>query len=338
MKGNIGSVMSRGYARLAFCLIDMNGQDGRVDGSIGVSLSEPFVELFVEKLSSDRQNEVSSLCDNGDSELLRSLCHEYGEYYPNLGSVRVVQRRGIARHVGLGSGTQVRLALLHAFNVIAGSPYKNGELLRLSGRGGASGVGVWAHEHGGIVLDCGHAFGPNRTKKSFLPSAASDCGLPSLVWREEMPEDWKFLCVTPKCYSGMSGQDEIDLFSRICPIDRSGADRMASLILMGLVPAVLERDIGHFRYILDEIQKTGFKKIVWSLQPKEVMVVHQSLAKAGFSGIGISSLGPTLYWVAEDDELETSLDEVEHILELIGIDADVWSTSVKNNGAKVSVM
>ncbi|WP_369510459.1 GHMP family kinase ATP-binding protein, partial [Escherichia coli] len=61
----------------------------------------------------------------------------------------------LATHVGMGSGTGIRLACIEALLALNEVSLPQEELVRLSERGGTSGIGIKTYFDGGLVLDLG---------------------------------------------------------------------------------------------------------------------------------------------------------------------------------------
>ncbi|NIQ97303.1 MAG: GHMP kinase, partial [Desulfuromonadales bacterium] len=61
----------------------------------------------------------------------------------------------IPEHVGLGSGTQLGLAVAAAMTRLHGLELDSSELLRRLDRGLRSGIGIGAFRMGGVLLDGG---------------------------------------------------------------------------------------------------------------------------------------------------------------------------------------
>ena len=85
------------------------------------------------------------------------------------GSVAITIRNLYPSHVGLGSGSQLSLAVARAITELHDRHLTTQELARLTGRGGTSGIGTAAFDHGGFIIDGGHRFGTGGEKIG-LPS------------------------------------------------------------------------------------------------------------------------------------------------------------------------
>jgi len=104
-------------------------------------------------------------------------------------------------------------------------------------------------------------------------------------------------------------------------------EKVSHLILMNLIPFLLEKDIKNFGWAISELQKVGFNKLEHSLDPS-FLPVMQAMEEAGAYGVGISSFGPTLYTVFDDE----NKDIVEATTEIIGDESRILVTKAQNHG------
>lgn len=303
-------------SRVHMTLIDLNGALGRVDGGIGFALRSPSIVVEVER--------SRSLSVKGElAERARVAARRVLEKYSLPGAeIRVLS--AYPQHVGLGSGTQLSLAvasgICRAYGIEAGVR----ELAAVVGRGGTSGIGVAAFEGGGFILDGGHS---KREKPEFLPSSASRAKPAPLVMRHDFP-DWDVALVLPKPGHRVSGGREVNIFQRFCPIPISQVERLSHVILIKLLPALVEQDIAAFGEAVNMLQSLGFKEVEVMLQApnvREILALCQRLSY----GAGLSSFGPVIYAFPKD---------VEEFLRVMRSRSDVrtvWLTKANNEGARV---
>ncbi len=193
---------------------------------------------------------------------------------------------------------------------------------RIVGRGGTSGIGIAAFDSGGFILDGGHS---KREKPDFLPSSASKASPAPVLARHDFP-DWKIALVVPKAKRRVHGGEEVSIFKSRCPIDIAEVQKLSHLILMKALPAVVEEDIAAFGETINEIQGLGFKEIEVGLQPLEVREIMETCREHSY-GAGLSSFGPAIYALIEDEaELKGALEDFE-LEELI-------VTRANNTGAR----
>ena len=140
-------------SRLHMSLIDLNASIGRVDGGIGLAIKEP--KIVLEARESER------LIVKGGRESIREraeiVAKKVIEAFNIKEKIEMTIREDYPSHVGLGSGTQISLAVAKAIAEIYDFNYSVRELARIVGRGGTSGIGVAAFEGGGFILDGGHS-------------------------------------------------------------------------------------------------------------------------------------------------------------------------------------
>jgi len=208
-------------SRLHLALIDLNGDLGRVDGSIGLALDYPNTIL-----EATRSRELKVVGERADfvEDLVRRFLQRVGV----KGTIRVSVKNLIPAHVGLGSGTQLSLAVASALSHIFRIRKTTREIAAIMGRGGTSGIGVMAFEKGGLIVDGGHSFGNGKEKQSFLPSSASSAPPPQVIARYEVPQQWRFVVAIPNAQRGLHGEDQCRTGSAgiaVCPRNYSSRIR-----------------------------------------------------------------------------------------------------------------
>ncbi len=94
--------------------------------------------------------------------------------------MRVVVTKAIPEHAGLGSGTQLALAVGCAFAKVFGLALAPRDIAGILDRGGRSGIGIGAFERGGFLVDGGRGAGDAP---------------PPITSRIEFPEDWRVVLI-----------------------------------------------------------------------------------------------------------------------------------------------
>jgi beta-ribofuranosylaminobenzene 5'-phosphate synthase len=282
--------------RIHVSLIDMHGGSNRVDGGIGITLDEPGILLEVQQSPAIR---VTG-CDTPTGERLNAIASEVLSQIHAGAAVSIHVRSLYPAHTGLGSGSQLALATARAICELYGKKVPVTELAQLAGRGGTSGIGTAAFEHGGFIIDGGHRFGPGGDKTDFRPSSASR-GIrpPPVIARHDFPQDWKILLATPCLPAGASGVKEIDIFRQHCPVPLGEVQALCHEVLMRMLPGIVEHDLELFGSSINTVQTLGFKKVELGLQPPEVAGLLDIMREAGAPGAGLSSFGPTVYAVGD---------------------------------------
>ncbi|MFA5950594.1 MAG: beta-ribofuranosylaminobenzene 5'-phosphate synthase family protein [Hyphomicrobium sp.] len=263
-------------ARLHLGFLDLNGNTGRRYGSAGLAVDVPSTVVSVSKscateVRGDEQERVLSVIARTTAALGLS------------GHYRVAVERAIPAHAGLGSGTQLAIAIgaaLMKLEALSLSPQQLGDL---AGRGARSAIGMAAFEGGGFIVDGGRG--------------AIDQPPPVLV-QTAFPDDWRVLLVLDRTAQGAHGDREAKAFAALphFPEELSGA--LCRLVLMQLLPGLKEADIETFGAALTKIQEIvgGHFASAQGGSPWTSPAVGRlvkSLEAAGATGIGQTSWGPT---------------------------------------------
>ncbi len=323
-------VYVRTPSRLHFSLIDMNGELGRIDGSLGLAISYPNVVLEASKGENIE-------AEGKERVLVKRLASMFLTHFKIRSGAHIEVKSTIPRHVGLGSKTQLSLAVAGALSRIYGTESTVRELAITMKRGGTSGIGVAAFEKGGLVLDCGHSFGRFGEKKSFLPSSASKAKPPSVLVRYAFPEDWYFVVAIPHIRRGSHGEEEVRVFRKRCPINAAYVGKACRIVLVKIIPALLERDIESFGSGLSQLQDAGFASATKDLMHPLVRRCIRFMLKNGAYGAGQSSFGPATFGLVQGENEAAKLkDLVTHFLEGRS-GAFVFYASAHNDGAEINI-
>ena len=163
------NVAVQATARLHLGFLDLNGSIGRRFGSIGLALDGPATKLTLRRAQSQR---VSG------PEHARAAAHlEKMQRHLGLkGHYELIMQEAIPAHSGLGSGTQLALAVATALRRLEGFELDiPGDAEQLQ-RGARSGAGAGLFVQGGLIVDGGHG-----TRK----------GTPPVLARLAFPDSWR---------------------------------------------------------------------------------------------------------------------------------------------------
>ncbi len=306
-------------ARLHMGFLDLSGALGRDFGSIGVSLDALDTCLH---LSHSDTTKVTGASSERAKSCLLNLCQKLG-VSENL---ELTIERAIPEHVGLGSGTQMALAIGSALNAYYELGHSVREIARLTERGQRSGIGIGGFEQGGLVVDGG------KGEKTLTPPVLS---------RIAVPEDWYFMLVFDKRGQGLHGQSEREAFNNLKPFPREDAEKICYLVLMQALPAILEQDIEKFGEVISHLQLTVGEHFSPAqggvFTSVEVETVMQWLQANGGVGIGQTSWGPTGFCLVKSLAVAESLehqikDQFSHLSNLT-----LLVSAARNKGANVIV-
>jgi beta-ribofuranosylaminobenzene 5'-phosphate synthase len=197
-------------------------------------------------------------------------------------------------HIGLGTGTQLGLAVAHAI-ALAGDrgDFAAADLAKLIGRGRRSALGIHGFTHGGFLVEAG-----KRDPEAISP----------LVAHVPLPPEWSILLVMPRGLQGAHGQCEAEAFGQLghSPPDLAQTESLCRLVLLGMLPALMERDLDAFGNALyDFNRRVGnlFKPWQGDVYGHPLVgEVIRGLRSAGVKGVGQSSWGPTVFAVVERRE------------------------------------
>jgi len=321
-------VTIRTPSRLHLTLIDMNGSRGRVDGGVGITLDDPGYVIEAE-----RAEETGIIADDDALKartlgILKSVCTKTG--FEEGVQVRI--HEAIPPHGGLGSGTQLSLAIATAISRLSGVPIPDPS--GLTGRGGTSGIGVRSFFDGGVIIDGGHRFGSGKEKESYLPSSASpDVKLAPLIGRYEFPESWRIILCVPDLPPGANGEEERQIFQKRCPVPLTDVQELSHRILMQMIPSLVEEDMDQFGDAVNALRSVGFKKEELSLQPPVLHDILDYMSGCGCAGAGMSSFGPALYAVTDTNARGLAGDIRSYLNERCG--GTVQVVRGRNTGAAI---
>ncbi len=306
-------VIIRTPRRLHLGLIDPSALLGRRFGSLGVALEGGYE---IEILESDSREIVAG---REDRDTIEATLKRMNSAYGTGVNYRVEVRKGIPRHVGLGSTTQLSLAVGLGVARLRNLNLSVEELAKTLGRGRESGAGVYSFAHGGFVIDGG---------------VKND--LPPLIFREDFPEDWAFLLIIPELKPGFDEEEEKPVMAGLSG-KPDAAMEISHRILLGLLPALKERDIKTFGEHLNAVQRLvgrHFEDYQGGEFREDVGLILDFLAEKTY-GAGQSSWGPTVYGLIRKADFQRLSAEARDFLREQGVGAKVELGLPRNSGAEV---
>ena len=267
-------------ARLHLGFIDLHGSLGRRFGSAGIALDAPRLELEITPSEAlDVQGE--------NSERIAKLVESFDKYYEVTSRCNIRLRRTIPAHKGLGSGTQTALAVGQGLATLHGLTLTGVELARCLGRGRRSGIGIYAFDCGGVLVDAG----------------VKGNDLPTLIFHHPFPSAWRILLIMAKGEEGLHGANELTAFEQLPQFSKSCAGALSRTVIMKLMPSVIEQDFASFAQAVHKLQST-MTDYFSSVQEQEISRFNPAklleyLNKQGIKGIGQTSWGPTAFAIVE---------------------------------------
>jgi len=300
--------------------IDLSGSLGRNFGSIGVALNEISTRISV-----SYSHQLTILGDSSEraEKCVKSLCNELNV----SDQLQIDIECAIPEHVGLGSGTQMSLAVGTALNAFYDLGLSVRDIAKLTARGKRSGIGIGVFEQGGLVVDGGRA---------------KDTITPPVISHIDIPESWRFILVFDKRGQGLHGEQEIQAFKELPPFPQQEASRLCYLLMMQGLPAVAEQNITLFGDVITQLQQSvgeHFSSVQGGIYTSdEVAEVMQWLQQQGAVGLGQTSWGPTGFCAVDSasqadfliSELHSQFAHLNHL--------SFVATSARNSGGDVFVV
>lgn len=210
-------------------------------------------------------------------------------------------------HVGLGSRTATLLGVVEAACAAASVSPTTEDLIRWTGRAGASGVGVHTYFDGGLVVDGGH---PRDHRTSWRPSGATrPTAVPPLVSRTDWPSGWTPLIVRRPHATGLHGAAEVSFFAEHTPVPEAEVTAAAYALALELPAAVKSHDFTGLAWALRRANEVGFKACEVRSQPEVARALRELWAIPGVAA-GMSSMGPTVFVAVKHEEAHLRVAEL----------------------------
>jgi len=287
-------------ARLHLGLFSMNADMPRINGGIGFSIDAQQVQVEA------KIDDVLHVQDDRNAGMGSSAIARLVEVLQKAASLHGLEKQVLLRisgdadmHYGLGTGTSIALASLEAFFLLNDHKITKDELIRLSNRGGTSGIGIYTYFSGGLVIDLGRASDGKRPIPSSQQEGAFD--LPLLLQQFPMP-DWEIGICTPSHIQPLTEAEEKTFFRQTCPIPEEEAYKALYYSVAGVYASAKDGDKKGFEIAVRALQKCAWKKAERQRHGPELRAVENQLYELGASVVGMSSLGPSLFFLAEDVE------------------------------------
>lgn len=302
-------------ARLHFGFLDLDGGLGRRFGSLGLAIEGFATRVVVTRAGRDRIEGV------GESERAARILARLRTAW-NLPPAHVAIEAVIPPHAGLGSGTQLGLALGVGLARLAGITAGPREVARLLERGARSGVGIGVFDQGGFILDGGR--GGDEP--------------PPVTARLPFPAGWRILLLLDEAAEGLHGGREAAAFRTLPPFPPELAAHLCRLAVMRLLPGLADADLAAAGAAVGEIQRRVGDHFAPAqggrFTSPRVAEALAWLEDQGIAGVGQSSWGPTGFAMVAD---AAEAERLRHHA------ADRWrglrlhAVTGRNRGAEVTV-
>lgn len=310
-------------ARLQMGLIDLNGDVGRIFGGLGVGIDHPNVILEAEQ-----SRELSVLGEK--PEHVKALAKQFLETYHVQTNVNLRVYQTIPEHIGLGSGTQLALAVAVALAKLFNVKASTQELAAAMGRVQRTSVGTTIFDKGGFVVDGGKTLKDKATISNFPP----------IIFHKPFPEDWCFIIAVPNANKGLANDAEKATFKQLSPMPVEDVGRVCRLTLMKLLPSLVEHDIENFGEALTNIQVIigeYFAQVQGGRYSSSATANSiEYMQQIGAYGVGQSSWGPTCYGLFRESNANEARDKVQSFLKG-NFGGQAFSAYANNKGAYIKL-
>lgn len=276
-------VSIRTGSRLHFGLLTQQPASGREFGGLGVMIAQPGWHITAERCSTSHVEvapQAALVNPSSEKRALEFLSRAARSTGASGFQIRILE--AVEGHQGLGSGTQLGLAIAKAAALLTGLDAPIDVLAQRVDRGRRSAIGIWGFEAGGFIVDGGK-----------LDTAA----IGSLVARIDMPPHWCFVLVTPVTESGLSGSAEIAAFAALPSMPTNTTARLCQLSLMTILPALRDQAFPEFAaglYEYGQLVGEYFSQVQGGVFSSRTMGhVAAALKDAQLAGPVQTSWGPT---------------------------------------------
>ncbi len=286
----------------------MSNEGYRINGGAGCSISAPLLDCYF-KLSDTLQIADRRACPLSAEELdklsktIDACTTKYG--LQNTYEC-IINSDAVSPHVGFGSNTMIYLSCIEALFILNGIEYTQEDVVTNSTRGGTSGVGIYTYFNGGFSVD----LGIKNIEEVLRPSSlGARNNYPLQLCGFQTPQ-WPIGIMIPMHISNKTEKQEIDFFKQNTPIPLNDIKSILYEIIFGIVGAIKERDFPAFCDAVNNLQRTKWKELERGIYGQELQKIEQCIKEAGAMAVGMSSLGPMLYFLGKDipriiDQLRT---------------------------------
>jgi beta-ribofuranosylaminobenzene 5'-phosphate synthase len=285
---SVNEVRVAASGRLHLGFLDLHGGLGRKFGGLGLAIDGPKTRLT---LTRAQESSVEGAEAARAAPLLEKARSAFA---PGL-KARLAIHEAIPAHAGLGSGTQLALAIAAAvrrLEDVAGDAAHDAAAM---GRGARSGLGAGLFEQGGFIVDGGRTEGG--------PTAP-------VVARLPFPAEWRILLALDPKAEGAYGEREREAFATLPAFSEAAAGELCRRVLMQALPALVERDLAGFGAAIEHVQRAVgdyFGPVQGGgrfLSPSVARTVAALMAEGAVGG-GQTSWGPTGFaFAASEAEAE----------------------------------
>jgi len=272
-------------SRLHFGMFSFGRTDVRQFGGVGVMIDQPGVHLRITPAvkfaaMGSMQQRTAAVVDR------LSNCWQLDT--PPACQIEILNAP--PEHAGLGTGTQLELAVTAGLNAFrGGDPLSAEQLAKFSGRGARSAIGTYGFLLGGLLVESGK-----------LPGEV----LSPLEQRIVLPEDWRFVVIVLPG-AGLAGEAERRAFSALPAVPPEVTVALRAEVATQMIPATLDQQFGRFSENLYQFNREAGMCFAASqggpYASKVIADLIERLRRRGIRGVGQTSWGPSVFALVEQE-------------------------------------
>ncbi len=228
-------------------------------------------------------------------------------------------------HAGLGTGTQLELAITAGLNAFRGGGLLSAEqLAQFSGRGARSAIGTYGFLLGGLLVESGK-----------LPGEV----LSPLEQRLVLPEGWRFVVlVLPGV--GLAGEAERRAFGSLPSVPPEVTVSLREEVATQLLPAALDRQFDRFSESLYRFNREAGMCFAASqggpYASRQITDLIEKLRSEGVRGVGQTSWGPSVFALVQNEAV--AQETLGRLSRSLPPDATCLITRPANAGAIINII
>jgi len=309
------AVEVRSPARLHLGMLSFGVPETRAFGGVGVMVDRPGVHL---RLRRANRLEARGIHAERAVRFARACMQAW-----KLGDVgcSIDVTSAPASHAGLGSGTQLGLAVAAGMRQLFRRPEAESlpppaehplqepltaadhdwlfdvndavALARVVGRGRRSCVGVYGFSRGGLIVEAGRVVSAGAAPEDDATREFSP-----MIARVRLPAEWRCVVIVGRDGGGLFGLAEQEAFRRLPPVPREVTAELSRIALVELLPAAVEGRFAEFAAAVRAYGDLAGKPF----EQEQAMLPHAAatrqllelLGELGIAGAAQSSWGPTV--------------------------------------------
>jgi beta-RFAP synthase len=306
-------------SRLHFGLLGFGDASERQFGGVGVMIEQPALQL---RISRADQLSIHGFAN----ERVRGFVQHWSSFHQlnHPPAIRIDVLHATRSHIGLGSGTQLGLAVAAGLNRLFDREASVIETARSAGRGLRSAVGTYGFFQGGLIWERG-----KTNRETISP----------LEQRVAIPDAWRFVVICPKQQVGLSGEGERTAMACLPPVPVATQDRLSAIVEDRMLPAVAVQSCDEFGEAVFEYGRMSGQAFApiqgGAFNGARLEHLVERVRSIGGVGVGQSSWGPALYVIVPcETTSQTIIDQLRDSGDLD--DADIWISGPDNRGARIA--